>query len=279
MRKTVRNVLGVEWGGTSHLTRPLSQILVLRSPSQPHTVHHLGFPSCFSFPLLPPHLPEAPKSRCVSGNPLGKNIPDPGASLARSPFPATSTNYPSRRNSGETLWARTRRGRGRRANGRARRAGTGSGSPGRTQNAFSARPPGRSLSTCLPSGERRVTVDAPSFPRVPVALALQKVEKGQEARPLSAGQPLFSGFLAADGAEIQPGLECCRPFCPAALTCRRTGHRYPHHCLSDFGSPLQNGDWHGGGNGNQPIIHRLLELSYQWARSSVSDDKSGQCKG
>lgn len=121
---------------------------MLHSPSQPHTGHHLGFPSCF-FPLTP-HLPEAPKSRCVSEHPLGKNAPDPGTFSAGSPFPATSTDYPSGRKGGETPSPQMTGGP---PSGRARRAGTGAGSPGRAQNAFSARPPGHSLSTCLLSGE------------------------------------------------------------------------------------------------------------------------------
>lgn len=57
--------------------------------------------------------------------PLGKNVPDPRASSARSPFPATSTNYPSGMYGGEapegTHGSGCPRGRARRAGGHARR--------------------------------------------------------------------------------------------------------------------------------------------------------------
>ena len=110
--------------------------------------------------------------------PLGKNVPDPRASLARSPFPATSTNYPSGMYGGEAPdGSRERVAKGACAAGG--RAGTRAGSSGRAPNAFSARPPRRSLSRCRPSGERRTTGGRAKLPSGPRSAG--PTEGGEEA--------------------------------------------------------------------------------------------------
>ena len=174
----------------------------------PTTVHLQGSPSCFSFPLFPTHLPDAPGARCAARDPL-EDAGDPGASLARSPSPTTSTNCPS----GRTAWRSPghepeRVAKWACAAGRHARWVPGEGvrvSFLPSRQAASSRPPGPRESGGPSDGRAKPL-------SIPVAHGLH--EGGEGTRPLSASHPLLSSFPTSEGAEIQPGLECRNPLSP-----------------------------------------------------------------
>lgn len=171
------------------------QLLVLDSPSQPqpHIVHLLGSlppASLFLFLLIFKRRPDTAARKETLGR---KTLPTPAP---RWHVQTPRTNCRTGRNSGETSRARGAR--------RVPREGL--------RMPFL---PGYQAAPSQPDHHRErggPREDAPSLSRIPAASALQRTPKGQGAHVLSAGYTLLPSYPAADGAEIQRGLEYCGPF-------------------------------------------------------------------
>lgn len=79
--------------------------------------------------------------------------------------------------------------------------------------------------------------------------------------------------------------EPTQPLSATALSPEPTTHQSPNWppvpipLPLRFLSPYVKWRQDRGGNSSQPITHRFLELLYQWVPGSMSDNKSGQCKG